>query len=314
MPSDFLEKTLEDIIFENRGMIHTRGLDAFKLTAFRQVVLPSGKKMDIIAYKIVGGHISIDLYELKKDTINLDAICQAYNYFAEMSVHLCGSFKTYDIHIIMIGRRYEPIPLFDKMKLPVSVFVYDYGLNGISFTKMQSRQSVFTKRDNFGLALRAFGTGMLYYPGSQPDIVNLEKVYEEYAIVHPSFDELVKKNQMEHFGSVFTREVFVDTVCYRPYPKFDEVKFPDQPHWSEEFAKSIPHDEETIWLDFENDDSDWEIDCDMEVDYESNDADEEYNWQVPHYEDQTNPISQMLLGEINEEYDELRKISHSGLL
>jgi len=42
MSSDFLEKKLEDLIFENRKSISSRGLDIFYPNAVRQLRLPEG--------------------------------------------------------------------------------------------------------------------------------------------------------------------------------------------------------------------------------------------------------------------------------
>ncbi len=286
MPSDFLEQTLEDIIFENRAIIHTKGLCQFKGTSFRQLILPSSKKLDILSYDITDGHISIDLYELKKDTINLDAILQAYNYFTEVSTCICGSFKTFDIHIIMIGRRYDPPPLLEKMKLPISVFVYDYELNGISFTKMQSRYDLFNRNENFALGLWAFGTSMLSYPNGQPSTVKLDSVYTDYTITTPTFHDLVKAHRDQHFNKPEIIEIRTNKIEYIMAPNTDTVKYPAQPQWTEDFAKTIPYDEATIWMDFEEDLSDFEPGHEEELEEDNDTADEEFYRQVPFYENQ----------------------------
>lgn len=301
MPSDFLEQTLEDIIFENRYIIHTKGLNPFKRTSFRQVILPSGKKLDILTYDITEGHISIDLYELKKECINLDAILQAYNYFTEVSTCICGNFKTFDIHIIMIGRRYDPPPLLEKMKLPISVFVYDYELNGISFTKMQSRYELFSRNDDFSLALWAFGEGILSYPEGQPSVVRLDAIYRDHRLSRPISHDIIQSHRDKYFSKPQIIEIKTNKIEYIMSPNVDDVKRPIQPSWSEEFAKSIPYDEGTIRMDFEDNLEDYEVESDYEIEYESSDCDEEYNWHPSFYEDQTNLIDPLILSEINDE-------------
>ena len=61
MPNDFLEKTLEDIVYENRYVMHEMGLSRFKSHAYRQVILPSGRKIDILGFEIKDGQITYRL-------------------------------------------------------------------------------------------------------------------------------------------------------------------------------------------------------------------------------------------------------------
>lgn len=71
MPNDFLEKTPEDIVFENRAVIHTKGLCKFRGTSFRQVILPSGKKMDIISYDIRNGRdLNLRLFRVMNEILD----------------------------------------------------------------------------------------------------------------------------------------------------------------------------------------------------------------------------------------------------
>lgn len=264
MPSDFLEKTLEDIIFENRHAIHNHGLPKFKNTVFRQLILPSGKKLDIFSYDLIDGHIEIDIYELKRHSINTDAICQAYNYFMEVLQYTSGKFKSIDIHIIMVGRYYDPVMIFEKMGLPFSVYTYDYKLSGMTFLKHQERRQLKTPNDDFCMGLWAFGSNSIYYPNGQPETVNLSSVYSSWKSSNKeAHQELINKS-----GSIFTEPEIKEiqtTVIRHVMPK--EIKteiFPVQPKWSASFANLIPADEQMF--DIEVDDSDYEPDV-LEADY-----------------------------------------------
>lgn len=256
MPSDFLEKTLEDIIFENRNTIHGHGLPKFKKTIFRQFVLPSGKKLDIFSYDLIDGHIVIDIYELKRASINTDAVCQAYNYFMEVTQFTAGRFKSVDIHIIMIGRYYDPVMVFEKMNLPFSVYTYDYQLNGMTFLKHQERRQVKVPNDDFCYALWAFGNGSIYYPNGQPDTVNLANTYESWK----NNNKEVHNKIVSDTGAIFSAPVIKEiNTIHTQYIEPKGIKteyFPLQPNWSAAFAMGIPPDE--YMFDFDIDESDLE--------------------------------------------------------
>jgi len=260
MPNDFLEKTVETLIFENKRDIERYGLCKFRSTVFRQLILPSGKKLDIFAFDLVDGHIYIDIYELKLECINTDAVAQAYNYLVEIADLIKGDFKSYDFHIIMIGKRYEPIPIFEKMNFPYSVYTYDYQIDGMRFNLRQKVKRQYQFNENFSLGLWAFGLGEVHYAGGQPNTVNLANVYREHSRKHPTFDAELKKTKqaivnpkvVEHV----VKEVFVPIIKSPPTVK--TVIFPEQPGWSSEFLAGIPHTD--MLEDFDIDDSDYEPD------------------------------------------------------
>jgi len=264
MPSDFLEKTLEDIIFENRASIHNHGLPRFRKTVFRQFILPSGKKLDIFSYDLNDGHIVIDIYELKRYDINTDAICQAYNYFMEVTQFIAGKFKSIDIHIIMIGRYYTPVIIFEKINLPFSVYTYDYQLSGMSFQKHQERRQLKTPNDDFSLGLWAFGSGELYYPKGQPDTVNLANVYSSWKTSNKDSHFKIQGLTGNLFLEPIIKTIESTTVKYIEPKEVKTEIFTIQPSWTPGFAKLIPDDE--LMLDLEFDDSDLESEP-LEADY-----------------------------------------------
>jgi hypothetical protein len=275
MPIDFLERTLEDIVFENRSIIHQYGFPGLKNNTFRQLILPSGKKIDILSFDIENGRITMDIYELKRDVINTDAICQAYGYFIELWQIMGGGFKAMDLHIIMVGRYYEPIPIFEKMALPFSVFSYDYQLNGISFKKHQERRPIRETNENFCMGLWAFATGMLNYPNGQPSSVNLANVYADTKTKHPDIHSALKKTTGTLFTDPIIKEVIktTETIKYVGPVAIKTEIFPPPLNWSKEFLAGLTYND--IFEDNELDTSDYEdfIEADLS-DFEPGSDDE----------------------------------------
>jgi hypothetical protein len=273
MPLDFLEETVEDIVFDNRSIIHQYGLPKFKKHVFRQAILPSGKKMDIVSFEIIDGHLYIDIYELKLRTVNTDTVCQAYGYFMEMWQITAGFFKSIDIHIILVGKYYEPIPIFEKMKLPFSVYSYDYSLNGISFKTHQQRRQKHDPHENFCFGLWAFGTGLVHFSNGQPSTVNLASEYGCFKQIRPDAHKSLK----ERMGSLHNEPIIkeIPIVKYLHRPTVETKVFPEQPLWSKEFQGSIPHND--IFEDAEIDLADYEIEpaepdsYDYEVEWDDED-------------------------------------------
>lgn len=272
MPKDFYEKTVEDIIFENKNIIHNYGLPKFRKTTFRQFVLPSGKKLDLFSYDLIDGHAFIDIYELKRYDINTDAVCQAYNYFTEVSQLVAGRFRSVDINIVMVGRTYVPFMLFEKMNLPFSVYTYDYKLSGMMFTKHQERKFLKQPDDDFCYAMWGFGQEKLVYPDGQPDTVNIASAYSAWKKSNKEAHEALAANTGSLFATPIVKEIETIRTEY-VYPKGVKTEiFPVQPSWTSSFAKEIPDDE--YMFDLQDDKSDYEEDpiendlSDLEVEHE----------------------------------------------
>lgn len=244
MPNDFLEKTLEEIIYENRFVIHNYGLCKFKSTNTRQFYLPSGKIVDVLSFDITYGHLSLDVYELKRFTINEDAIIQAYNYFVELSSLVNGYFKSYDIHIVMVGKKYIRVPILEKMNVPFSVYVYDYTLTGMTFDCVKPREEI-------------------HYPSKQfsSHLCKLSGFPENYPIL-----TVIEK------PTIVVKTIEKETIIYKKPPSVKTVMFPEQPAWSQDFLKEVPftdlmEDFDIDESDYEPDTSDFEPDSDIENEY-----------------------------------------------
>lgn len=264
MPNDFLEKTLEDIIYENRNVIHTRGFMQIKDTAFRQVILPSGRKIDILGFDIKNGGLYCDIYELKRDTINSDAVCQAYNYYLELKHSTKDHFTSFSAQLVMVGRKYEAVPILDALPIPVKVYNYEYRMDGIFFKEMTNPYINYSPNKSFSFGLWAFGYAGLSF-NVEKSSISFHTTYEMYAKEKPEFGNQLNsyiahyKNQQLLPAPKIT-ESLKKEIEYR-YIERKTIKteiFPIQPQWSMEFFKGIPF--ESIMDDIEFDDGDLEDD------------------------------------------------------
>lgn len=145
----FLEKSLEDIIFESDNKsLESRGLD-ISGKKYRQVKIGNYGVADLITFerpsymikKEDGGgwhyETTINIYELKQHKVNMHTVLQAIRY----SVGLCEylkmrGFVNYELYHTVIGREVDTQS--DFIYLPdfmpnLRVLTYDYKLDGIYF-------------------------------------------------------------------------------------------------------------------------------------------------------------------------------------
>lgn len=134
MPKDFLEQTLEDIIYDNRDIIHEKGFLPLLKTVCRQFQLPSGKKIDILSYDYSEKELSVYVIELKKDKAAQDALFQAYGYLNEFlcCIDMSNLFAIY-AKVVLVGYKTKELPICNFLSLPVELYTYKYGIHGIEF-------------------------------------------------------------------------------------------------------------------------------------------------------------------------------------
>lgn len=287
--SDFLERTLEDIIFENRNVIQERGFPKFKEKVFRQVILPSGKKIDILSLQIKNGHLEFDVFELKRETININTACQAYYYVEEISRLVANEFVSCKPSIVLVGKYYENIPLLKELKIPISVYTYSYHMDGISFTRCPEYE-IFQPNPTFSKAIWAWGSGMIYYPNGQGNTFSFQNSYNALSSdvlnwIKVKQDLSFSARSIEDSPKIIEKEVYV-------FPKTVRTEiFPEQPQWSAEFRSGIEYNDDFI-DDLELDESDYEPEEEEDCsDYEP-DWEEEENEQPIHPFDLRNEIIQ----------------------
>lgn len=136
MPADFLEKTLEEIIFENRHRIHERGFVPFFKNAQRQYRLPSGKVIDILTWDVKGDVFHAKIIELKKDSNSDAAFWQAIDYCGELFMTLFNEFTNIYIQPIICANSISTnIENLMFVRTNVVAISYKYNYDGIVFNK-----------------------------------------------------------------------------------------------------------------------------------------------------------------------------------
>lgn len=160
---EFLEKNLEDILYENmktnygRSELFKRGLDCIEpnremFNVKRQVSIGNYGAADLITFnkwlinpadKKVYEKATLSIYELKKDTINIKTLLQITRYLKGIKRYLekRKNFKTkFQTNIIMIGKDIDVssdwVYLFDIYKLPINIYTYEITLKGLRFNNI----------------------------------------------------------------------------------------------------------------------------------------------------------------------------------
>lgn len=132
---DITEAMLETMIFENRHIIHERGFPRFYRNASRQVVLPSGKIMDIITYEVNDNVLNVRVIELKKDLITVPAILQALYYMDELNLYACNAFDKVNWDIVVVGSSIDAdgFTVASFLIQHLKALDYKFDFNGLAF-------------------------------------------------------------------------------------------------------------------------------------------------------------------------------------
>jgi hypothetical protein len=148
----FLEKNLEDIIFETPNqLLRERGLSVSG-KKYRQVICESGIADLILIRKPVyvasngesaGFHkalILVEVMELKLDLIDISTFYQALKYACQIKKKLDKRGIKYNLSITLIGRRisYDLLQLeyflnHNESIFKLALYTYEYSFDGISF-------------------------------------------------------------------------------------------------------------------------------------------------------------------------------------
>ncbi|GAB3988031.1 hypothetical protein GCM10028807_09740 [Spirosoma daeguense] len=173
---DLLEKDLEDMVYNasksesGRAFLAERGLDIYG-TLFRQVGLGSYGIADLVTIsynpnKLPNGarECRIDIYELKKGVVTIDALGQALRYKEAIEHFLSESplkfIFYYGIHLIgdSIDWSRDFLPMAkaaakaDEIASVASIYVYTYQFDYDGLRFSQSSVNDYEKRDHGSLA------------------------------------------------------------------------------------------------------------------------------------------------------------------
>ena len=147
---NFLERDLEDIIFETENeLLSSRGLEIYGKKIRQKSLLPYGIA-DLISYRRFDGSLIIQIIELKKDLIGVDALLQAVGYARAIDRYLKArnfNFK-YWFDIVLIGYKIDIKSNFcyiSSVFPNVKTYTYKIGFDGVTF---DSQKNWFNKAED----------------------------------------------------------------------------------------------------------------------------------------------------------------------
>lgn len=140
----YSEKHLEDLIFNNKDIIHEFGFPVLWENTERQFELPSGKKIDLVSYETYDREMVLTIIELKKDKAAEIALIQVYGYLHEFLQYVCKPplIRIY-ISVVLVGFETHEMPICSFLNVPVEVYTYKYGIRGPKFTRETVMNSYF---------------------------------------------------------------------------------------------------------------------------------------------------------------------------
>jgi hypothetical protein len=143
--SDFLERNLEDLIFENKSNIEQRGFPTLRDTLCRQFRLPSNKCIDLLSYSVEDNTLYASIFELKREKLGIQSLLQLLGYGSEFLVNASPHFKRVELEMALVGLDYDKeLGLMLQQMLPVDLYLYKYTYNGLFFKRMESMHELAT--------------------------------------------------------------------------------------------------------------------------------------------------------------------------
>lgn len=144
---DFLEKDLEDIIWEciqtdnGRKLLCDRGL-AINGKLYRQLELGDYGRLDLLSVSINRSNIFINVYELKKGVIDTSVMLQAARYGSAIREYIDKKYPSLNREIIfefiLIGKYidlHSDFVFLYNMSDAFTVYHYTYQIDGIRFVR-----------------------------------------------------------------------------------------------------------------------------------------------------------------------------------
>jgi hypothetical protein len=148
---DFLEKNLEDIIFEaDNEKLKERGL-FIPGKKKRQVRIGNYGIADIVSWTSTPNRLEITVFELKQKTIDATALMQAFRYKVGIERYISSRKPKlwFEVNIVLIGKEIGKGD-FCYMLSEYSNFytyTYSYGIDGIKF---ESQSGYYLRQEGFG--------------------------------------------------------------------------------------------------------------------------------------------------------------------
>lgn len=139
MKKDFLEKTLEDIIFDAQDRIVERNFPFVLQRTVRQWKLPSQKRIDLFSFTLSDNAIQCRIFELKREELGLASLVQIISYYNELVTLLFPHFTNVSIECFLVGRTIAPeLMLLKDNLVNIDLYSYRYDFDGIKFNHYPS--------------------------------------------------------------------------------------------------------------------------------------------------------------------------------
>lgn len=144
---DFLEKDLEDIIWEaqktdnGRDLLSKRGLDVQGMM-YRQVYLAEYGRLDLLGVEIISqSDIKATIYELKQGRIGIETIMQACRYGTGVREYIEKKYnlnRPVKIRFVLLGKSLDTSSDFVFLHNHFNdseIYTYQYKVDGLYFNR-----------------------------------------------------------------------------------------------------------------------------------------------------------------------------------
>lgn len=132
--NDFFEKTLEDIIIQNKEECIKRGFTSFLKHTENQFLLPNGAIIDILSFEINESVLYAKIFELKRECLTVAALLQCIDYGQEFYKSTANHFKEVKIELYIVGSDAdENLLKIATWGVNMTLIFYEYKVDGIKF-------------------------------------------------------------------------------------------------------------------------------------------------------------------------------------
>jgi hypothetical protein len=140
---NFLEKNLEDILFETPNhYLHNRGLFINGIKR-RQVKIGNYGISDLITIGRTLGFLNVTVYELKKDFVNVNTFLQGVRYIKGIKSYFDKRGIVANFNLVLIGSSVDlnsdfvyTVDVLSSQEFNYKVYEYKYQFDGIRFNRI----------------------------------------------------------------------------------------------------------------------------------------------------------------------------------
>ena len=153
MATNFLERDLEDIIFDNPEECRKRGLRVIGSKVYRQVRLNQYGVCDLLTIEIFNSRVLVTVYELKHNKIGFNELGQISRYISGIYRILVGFTPSMEKDLIvrgvLIGKQIDDSDNFKYVYNQldaITIYNYSYKSTGIKFEHFYPDTKIYTNK------------------------------------------------------------------------------------------------------------------------------------------------------------------------